>query len=97
VALVQKVEGLRKAQQHDCVDDSKGEHISSNHRVNHGDERTCVNNPQAAIINATLLDSIIIVSKVFRMFIVRVTMILEGCLLLFCCTFQGSARASMCL
>jgi len=39
VALVEKVKSLREAEQHHRVDDAESEHVTGNHRVDHGDER----------------------------------------------------------
>lgn len=39
VALVEKIKGLREAEQHHRVDDAEGEHVAGDHRVDHGDER----------------------------------------------------------
>lgn len=36
MTLVEEVEGLREAAQHNGVDDAKGEHVARDHRVDHG-------------------------------------------------------------
>ena len=39
-ALVEEVEGLREAEEHDRVDDAEGQHVARYHAVDHRDERT---------------------------------------------------------
>lgn len=36
MTLVEEVEGLREAAQDNGIDDAKGEHVASDHRVDHG-------------------------------------------------------------
>lgn len=36
MTLVEEVEGLREAAQYNGIDDAKGEHVASDHRVDHG-------------------------------------------------------------
>ena len=40
VALVDKIEGLREAEEEDDVDDGEGGHVSQDHAVDHRHERT---------------------------------------------------------
>ncbi len=44
MSAVQEEEGLREGQEHDGINDGKGEHVTSDHAINHSDEGTSQSN-----------------------------------------------------